>query len=473
MILKRFYDEPLAHASYLVGCPGAGEAIVIDPNRDLDQYLEVAAAEGVRITAVTETHIHADFASGALELAQRTGATLYVSDEGGLDWLYDFRDLPFVTPVREGDQIRLGKIRLDVLHTPGHTPEHLSFILTDEAVHPEPVAAFTGDFLFIGDVGRPDLLERAAGLEGTMESGARVLFHSIQKIKRYPEFMTIWPAHGAGSPCGKSLGGVPATSLGYEMRSNWALLAKDEDQFVQDVLAGQPEPPRYYAEMKRLNKQGAGPVGSLGAPVRLAQGEFEAALSSQATLLDVRSVEAVALAAAPGALHIPIGKSFTIYAGWLVSYQTPIYLIAANAADAAKAKRQLATIGLDNVQGWFGPEVLQGRTVPTPQITVKQLVGQLANDQVNVLDVRNPSETSLGMIPGAVPIPLSALAERIEEVCTEKPLVVQCGSGLRSMMAISILRKHGIENVTNLMGGYAAYRSVAAGLLADPACSSR
>jgi hydroxyacylglutathione hydrolase len=475
MILKRFYDEPLAHASYLVGCPGAGEAIVIDPNRDLDKYLEVAAAEGVRITAVTETHIHADYASGALELAQRTGATLYVSDEGGPDWLYAFTDLPFVTPVKEGDQIRLGKIRLDVLHTPGHTPEHLSFILTDEAVHPDPVAAFTGDFLFVGDVGRPDLLERAAGIEGTMESGARVLFESLQKIKRYPEFMTIWPAHGAGSPCGKSLGGVPATSLGYEMRSNWALLAQDEDRFVQDVLAGQPEPPRYYAEMKRLNKQGAASVGSLGAPVRLAQGDFEAALSPEVTLLDVRSVEAVTLAAAPGALHLPIGKSFTIYAGWLVSYQKPIYLIAANAADAAQAKRQLATIGLDHVKGWFGPEVLQGRTVPTPQITAPQLAERLAKEEVNVLDVRNPSETSLGMIPGASAIPLSVLESRIQEVSTEKPLVVQCGSGLRSMMAISLLRKHGITNVTNLMGGYTAYRSIAEGLtsLSASACSTR
>ncbi|MCH7944476.1 MAG: MBL fold metallo-hydrolase, partial [Armatimonadetes bacterium] len=269
MILKRFYDEKLAHASYLVGCVATGEAIVIDPGRNVDPYIEAANKEGVRITAVTETHIHADLLSGLRELSARTGAQMYLSDEGTEEWKYAFADDPKATLVKDGDSVRIGNVRLDVLASPGHTPEHISFILTDEAAADQPLGAFTGDFVFVGDVGRPDLLERAANIKGTMEPGARQLFDSIQKFRSFDDGLIIWPAHGAGSACGKSLGGVPVSSLGYEKLSNWALKIDDEQEFVDEVLSGQPELPKYFAMMKKLNKEGPAILGGFKMPPRI------------------------------------------------------------------------------------------------------------------------------------------------------------------------------------------------------------
>jgi hydroxyacylglutathione hydrolase len=255
MYLRRFYDEGLAHASYLVGCQASGEAIVIDPARDTAPYHEDARDQGLNITGVTETHIHADYLSGTRQLAQETGARMYLSGEGGEDWSYQFAS-PRDTIVRDGDLIEIGKLTLKVLHTPGHTPEHLSFLLTDHPASEQPIGIFTGDFVFVGDVGRPDLLEKAAGVAGTMEAGARRLFQSLKRISQLPDHLQIWPAHGAGSACGKGLGSVPSSVLGYEKMVNWAFRITDQEEFVREVLAGQPEAPKYFAEMKRANKVG-------------------------------------------------------------------------------------------------------------------------------------------------------------------------------------------------------------------------
>jgi hydroxyacylglutathione hydrolase len=220
MILKRFYDEKLAQASYLLGCGATGEALVVDPNRDVQQYIDAAAAEDLRLTHVTETHIHADFVSGTNELAARTGARAYLSDEGGRDWSYAFAGAIDAVLLRDGHEFRVGNIRVRVMHTPGHTPEHLSFVVTDTAGADQPMGVFTGDFVFVGDVGRPDLLEKAAGVTGTMEAGARQLFDSIQRIRTLPDFVQLWPGHGAGSACGKSLGAVPSTRSTTPMPSS-------------------------------------------------------------------------------------------------------------------------------------------------------------------------------------------------------------------------------------------------------------
>jgi hydroxyacylglutathione hydrolase len=238
MLLKRFYDPKLAQASYLVGCAATGEALVVDPNRDVDQYVTAADDEGLRISHVTETHIHADFVSGSRELAARTGAKLYLSDEGGPDWRYAFAAADGAMLLRDSDSFMVGTVRVEALHTPGHTPEHMTFLITDTATTDRPMGAFTGDFIFVGDVGRPDLLERAAKVAGTMEAGARTLYHSIQRFKGLPDWLQLWPGHGAGSACGKALGAVPSTTLGYERISNWALNAESEDAFVREVLAG-------------------------------------------------------------------------------------------------------------------------------------------------------------------------------------------------------------------------------------------
>jgi hydroxyacylglutathione hydrolase len=260
MILKRFYNEPLAQASYLIGCAATGEALVIDPNRDIDQYLEEARASRLHITHVTETHIHADFVSGARELAARSGARLYLSAEGGDDWQYEFRAEPNVEPVRDGDRFKVGNIIVDVMHTPGHTPEHIIFFITDGAAADEPIGVVTGDFVFVGDVGRPDLLEKAAHVKGSMERGARELFSSLQRFKRQPDYLQIWPGHGAGSACGKGLSAIPHSTVGYERKFNWAFAIESEAEFAAAGLAGQPEPPRYFGEMKRINREGPRPL---------------------------------------------------------------------------------------------------------------------------------------------------------------------------------------------------------------------
>ncbi|HEX5581355.1 MAG TPA: MBL fold metallo-hydrolase, partial [Gemmatimonadaceae bacterium] len=326
MLLRRFYDTGLAQASYLVGCSATGEALVVDPNRDVEQYVRAAEEEGLRVTHVTETHIHADFVSGARELAHRTGATLYLSDEGDADWKYQFptdeersRGLRSQL-VRGGDSFMVGNVRIDVVATPGHTPEHLSFLVTDTAGADRPMGIFTGDFVFVGDVGRPDLLERAAGMADTMEKGARVLFRSLERFRAYPDWLQVWPGHGAGSACGKALGAVPQSTVGYERMFNWGLATTDEEEFVRMVLAGQPEPPRYFAEMKRINKEGPRTLGGFRRPPHLDGARLSELVDRGATVIDTRSAADYAARHVPGTINIPLNKSLSTWAGWLVSY---------------------------------------------------------------------------------------------------------------------------------------------------------
>src|SRR5690554_5629268 len=251
MFFQHVYDKSLAQASYFIDCQAKGEAIVIDAQRDIDVYLKIAKQNNMKITHITETHIHADFLCGSRELAAVTGAEMYLSDEGGEDWQYQF---PHVG-LKDGDVIKVGNLSLEVMHTPGHTPESISFLLTDHPATDELVMIFTGDFVFIGDIGRPDLLEEAAGLIGTKEIGAKQMFQSIKRFAELPDHVQVWSAHGAGSACGKSLGAVHSSTVGYEKIRNWAFqYGEDEKGFAAYLLADQPEPPRYFATMKHLNK---------------------------------------------------------------------------------------------------------------------------------------------------------------------------------------------------------------------------
>src|SRR6266550_4283928 len=254
MLLRRLYEDMLAQASYIIASDETREAIVVDPNRDVDKYLAVAKADKLRITHVTETHIHADFVSGARTLAEATGAKLLLSGEGGEDWQYKYAADAGAQLLHDGDTIDVGPVRVDVLHTPGHTPEHLSFLITDTQVAKSAMGLLSGDFIFVGDVGRPDLLERAANLGNTMDGLARQLYTSLQRARSLPDYLQIWPGHGAGSACGKALGDIPSSTLGYERLVNWAFQVADENAFVREVLAGQPEPPKYFARMKTLNR---------------------------------------------------------------------------------------------------------------------------------------------------------------------------------------------------------------------------
>jgi hydroxyacylglutathione hydrolase len=464
LLLKRFYDDPLAQASFLVGDPDTHEAIVVDPHRDADFYLAAARAEEMRIVAVTETHIHADYCSGTRELAQRAGAKAYLSDEGDADWKYAWGHEPNVVLVKDGDAIHAGRVRLDVVATPGHTPEHVSFVLTDEAASPEPLGVFTGDFVFVGDVGRPDLLERAAGMQDTMERGARVLHQALAKFRaRFPDHLMLWPGHGPGSACGKNLGALPVTTLAYEKRTNWGLRTEREDDFVRQVLAGQPEPPAYFKHMKRMNKEGPPILGGFREPPPLPDEEILAALERGDAIVDVRATHDVLSGAIPGVLSIPAGNSFPMWAGWFLPYDRPVSLLSNDVKRARRAVRQLAMIGHDHVTGWYGPGAFaawqraRGALAATPSISASEAFERARRGDITLVDVRGESELESGRIPGATHIPLGELPERVTEVPREKPVVLVCGGGTRSRIGASILRRAGFTQLLDQGGGFAAH----------------
>jgi hydroxyacylglutathione hydrolase len=466
MFFQRFYDRPLAQASYMIGCQRTGEAVVVDPNRDVQQYLDTAAKEGLRITHVTETHIHADFVSGSRELAGRTGAQLLLSDEGDADWKYAFAPQNGARLLKDGEHVMVGNIRLDVLHTPGHTPEHVSFVVTDTPAASGPWGILTGDFVFVGDVGRPDLLEKAAGHAGTMEASARTLFHSLQRFRALPDHLQVWPGHGAGSACGKALGAIASSTVGYEKIGNWGVATLDEGEFVRMVLDGQPEAPPYFAEMKRINKEGPRVLGGFPVPATTAAAALPALLDDGTLVIDTRSAAAFAASHIPGTLNIPLGGSFTTWAGWLVPYDRDVHLLVDDAcADcSARAVRDLAMIGLDRVAGVVDRGALDrwtaaGRTLgAVSQASPTDAAGMLERGDVTVIDVRAPDEWTAGHLPGARNIPLGQLAERARELPTDKPVVVHCQGGSRAAIAASVLEMQGVPRVVNLTGGFRAWQ---------------
>jgi len=463
MFLRALYNEQLSQASYLVGCQRTGEALVIDPTRDLDLYRDLAAREGLRIAAVAETHIHADFVSGARELAARTGAGLYLSGAGPADWQYSYAGAAGATLVRDGEVFMVGDLRLDVLHTPGHTPESVSFLLTDTDAATEPMGIFTGDFVFVGDVGRPDLLERAAGIAGTKEGAARQLYRSLQRFCALPDYLQVWPGHGAGSAYGKALNAVPQSTVGYERRTNRALNATDEGRFVQDVLAGQPEPPSYFARMKYINKEGPAPIGDMPTPELLDLDALDAALAVRTVVVDTRPATAYAAGHIQGAINIPLGRAFLTWAGWLLPDDRPIALLVADQA-AAAATRQLRLIGFDAVIGYWPPAFLDawtasGRSLATLAHTDADALHRLlASGAIQVLDVRTEAEHAAGHIAGSINVPLGQLSRRMAEVRRDRAVVVHCAGGLRSAIAASLLDARGYPGVSDLAGGFSAWK---------------
>jgi hydroxyacylglutathione hydrolase len=464
MFIKRLFETKLAQASYLIGCQATGEAIVIDPNRDTDQYIRTAEAEGLKITHVTETHIHADFVSGSRELAARTGARLFLSDEGDASWKYAFAADAGATLLKDGDRITVGNVLIDVVHTPGHTPEHIVFLITDSAGASAPIAVASGDFIFVGDVGRPDLLEKAANIKGTMEVGARQLYASLQKFASQPDWLQVWPGHGAGSSCGKGISAIPHSTLGYERRFNWAFQAKSEAEFVTAVLAGQPEPPKYFAQMKRVNKEGPRILHGFKRPELLQAAALAAKLAEKAVVVDTRKFSAYAAGHVPGTINIPLNASFTTWAGWLVPYDQDFYLIVDDPSAIDTAVRDLAMIGLDRIGGYFDAGVIDAwaageRPLATvSQVTAQDLQASLGHRAVTLLDVRNQNEWDGGRSAGAQHITLGYLPARINEVPRDKPIVLLCAGGSRSAIGASVLKANGIDNVINLTGGLGAWR---------------
>jgi hydroxyacylglutathione hydrolase len=459
MILRRFHDQQLAQMSYLIGCSATRNAIVVDPVRDADMYVAAAEAAGLTITHVTETHIHADFVSGTRELVARTGAQMLLSSEGPPEWRYVFAAADGASLLRDGDMFDVGRIRFTARHTPGHTPEHLSFVVKDLATAEEPVAILTGDFVFVSDVGRPDLLERAANEAGTKEESARQLFTSLGRIRKLPDYLQIWPGHGAGSACGKALGDMPSSTVGYERMSNWALAERDVDAFVDRVLDGQPEPPAYFGIMKRMNRDGPPVLGKRGDPPSPEPDSLASLGLAGALVVDVRAPDRFARAHVPGTLNIPWGGSFTTLAGSLLPYDHDLYLLADNRGDALAAARALTLIGLDRVAGIFNEDACiawldGGRALGRiRQFTPELLLEQADARDVMLIDVRSKAEWNTGHHREAHHIPLGELPRALATLPRDRPIAVYCQHGTRSAVASSLLSAAGIEAV-NVPGGW-------------------
>jgi hydroxyacylglutathione hydrolase len=471
MLFLRLYENEIAQASYLIGCQQTGEAIIVDPSRDVARYIRAAEDERVRITHVIETHIHADFLSGSRDLARRADAKLLLSGEGRGEWQYGF--LAEATAVRDGDRFDVGRVRLDVLHTPGHTPEHIALLVTDSLTASEPMGVLSGDAVFVGDVGRPDLLVKTRRANGSaresaspddslaeMAAAARELFRTVQRFRALPDHLQLWPGHGAGSACGKSLGAVPQSTIGYEKRFNWAFGIDDEASFVTAVLEGQPEPPRYFARMKRLNRDGPPPVGARPSPSALAPESFPVLQRGGVVVIDTRSPKTFAAGHLPGTLNVPLDASFVTRAGSLLPDDAIVaLLVEGGARNAERAVRALALIGVDEIHGVLDEGALEWQSKNGGLATIEQISPRdaAAGGGAQIIDVRNASEWAEGHVPGALHMPLPELADRMAEL-PEGPLVLHCQGGSRSVIATSLLLAAGRTDVANMEGGYTAWR---------------
>lgn len=449
MFFQHIYDKTLAQASYFIGCQKAGVAAVIDPKRDVDTYLEIAKQNNMKITHVLETHIHADFLTGSRELNALTGADLYLSDEGGPGWEYEFDHIG----LKDGSSFMVGNLRIDVLHTPGHTPESISFLLTDTPASPEPVMFFTGDFVFVGDIGRPDLLEKAAGMTGTMDAGAHEMYKSIKKFSDLPDYIQVWPGHGAGSACGKALGAVPSTTVGYEKVRNWAFrFASDEKGFVNFLLEDQPEPPKYFAMMKKLNKVDRPLLTSVPKLKQLSNAEMTDAMSKGIKLIDARVKTEFAKGYIPGSINIQGNNSFATWAGWFLSYDEPFMLLS-DEFQLDDLTRKLMRIGLDNIMGYVASTdayVQAGGKLDTVKVididTFKKIMEE---PNVQVVDLRAATEFKSGHVKNADHVFIGTLLKNLDKVSKDKKVVIHCQGGDRSTIGYSLLAREGYYNVLN------------------------
>ncbi|PVH24991.1 MBL fold metallo-hydrolase [Sphingobacterium corticibacter] len=450
MFFQQVYDKSLAQASYIIGCQVNGEAIVIDAKRDVDTYLEIAKQNNLRITKLVETHIHADFLSGTRELAAITGATMYLSDEGGADWQYQFPH----HGLKHGDVITLGNLTFEILHTPGHTPESISLLLIDHPATTHPVMIFTGDFVFVGDVGRPDLLEVAAGIAGTKEWGAAQMYASLQRFVNLPGFVQVWPGHGAGSSCGKALGAVPNSTVGYEKLRNWALEESSEVDFVKRLLDGQPAAPTYFKEMKMRNKGERPLLLEVPAIPKLSLEEFETYQKQDAQIVDVRNKLEFAAAHVPKTLNIQLNNSFATWSGWMLNYEQPIVLIITE-SKLEDALRKLMRIGMDHVAGFIEPSEIASLATAKTEVVDKAQLKQLIDTEPNLqlLDVRNADEYKKGHIDGAQHVFVGTMSKQLTQISKERPIALYCQSGDRAAIASSFLQAKGFTNLKVYFGG--------------------
>jgi len=447
MHFHQFYLRCLAHASYLIG--DAGTCAIVDPQRDVEQYLEAAEERGLRITHVIETHLHADFVSGHLELARRTGATVHISAAAGATFEHH--------PLHDGDELHVGGVTIKVLETPGHTPESVCLLVTDGAAPDAPAKLLTGDTLFIGDVGRPDL---AGGRGFTAEQMAGLLYDSLhEKILTLPDETEVWPAHGAGSACGRNISSALSCTIGRQREANHALQPMSREDFVARMTTGLLPPPAYFPNSVALNRAGAVPLDELPQPCPLFPDEVAPLLDDGALLLDLRSADAHAAGHPPGALNIGLDGGFAPWAGNLIPADARVILLGDDDAQFAEAVMRLARVGLQHVEGVLaggvGTWVAAGRPLVTRErVSVRELAERLEGDAPpRVLDVRNPGEHEAGHVPGAINIPLGQLAARTDELDPLAHYAVICQGGYRSSAACCLLEQAGFAQLTDVREG--------------------
>jgi hydroxyacylglutathione hydrolase len=463
MYFEQFYLSCLAHASYMIGSDGI--AAVVDPQRDVEMYLHEAESNGLRIAYIIETHLHADFVSGHRELSDRTGAKIYLGAEAGATF-------PHVT-IREGEELRFGKCRLQFLETPGHTIESICVIVTDLEQSSEPFALLTGDTLFIGDVGRPDL---SPGY--TPQQLAGLLYDSLhEKVLKLPDATRIYPAHGAGSLCGRQIGAERFSTLGKERAANYALQAASRDDFVHLLTDALPERPGYFSRDAEINRSGAAPLGGL-APLPALEAIVVLRLQEKgAVVLDTRPQEQFGAAHIPGSVHIALSGQYAAWAGTIVGLESDIILVAEDTDRVNESRMRLARVGIEQVVGFLDGgmsawKLADLRIEHVPQITVEDLarLRREQSDPVQVLDVRRQAEWEEGHIDGALWKPLNQLAHLMEQLDPRRPVAVHCQGGYRSSIATSLLRRAGFGQVMNVIGGFDAWKT--AGLpvaMPDPA----
>lgn len=456
MIFKQFYLESLGHASYLVASEETGEALVLDVRRDVDLYFQEARRQGMRIRYAADTHQHNDYLTGICELPLRGDVQLLAGARAELRYP--------VRAMEDGARLEMGEVVFEFMHTPGHTPEHISLLVTDRSRGEEPVALFSGGALLVGDVARPDLL----GGEAETRRHAESFCHTLQeKILTLPDFVEVWPTHVAGSLCGGSIGSRLSTTIGYERRMNRLLASMmSTDEFVRECLNldNLPAVPPYWPRMRKLNIEGPTPLGVLADPPPLAPGAFARHLEDGALAIDCRSPEAFA-AHIPGAINVGLGSSFATWAGSVLPPDRPLLLVLDDPRDLWEACWQLLRIGYDLPQGWLAGGMLAWRSEARPldflpQWDVFRLRQELqARRDLLVLDVRQPAEWAEGHIDGALYLTGAELTRRLDELPRDRPIATICGSGYRSSVAASVLLRAGHREVYNVLGGMGAWES--------------
>jgi hydroxyacylglutathione hydrolase len=453
LYFKQFYLGCLAHASYLIGSDGEGA--VVDPQRDVDQYIKEAEAQRLRIKYVIETHLHADFVSGHRELAGRTGAEIVFGEKAGVTFPH--------RPVKDGDEIAIGKVRLRILETPGHTPESVCILVIDSETSDRPQKVLTGDTLFIGDVGRPDL---AGGKGFTAQSMASMMYDSLhQKLLKLDDAVEVYPAHGAGSMCGRNLSTETSSTIGAQRQFNYALKPMSKDEFVSMMTTDLPEAPAYFSKDAEINRGGATPLEGLPRPRALSPQEVFDLAAQAHVILDVRSAGDFGAGHVPGSINIGLSGQFAMWAGSLIPLTAAIVLVAESEEQVDEATTRLARVGIENVKGYLSGGILAWdasdlAVLAVPQITVDELNDLIKNESdLQIIDVRRPAEYASGHVPPAITAPLSNLRETAATLSLSpaKTTAVICAGGYRSSAATSILQQLGFTNLLNVSGGTSAW----------------